>query len=81
MTDENAPDPARDDARSGADELIRELQAFTEQEADDLDALAAELAAVRSTLPAPAFDRDAIWARIGGRLSPPPAPEPGASTD
>jgi hypothetical protein len=71
MTD----DHASDDASARADALIRELRAFTESEAADLDALAAELSAIRSAFGTPAFDRDAIWDRIGdrlGRREPPP---------
>jgi hypothetical protein len=71
MTD----DHASDDARASAEALIEELRAFTDSEAEELDALAAELAAIRETLAPPAFDRDAIWARIGSRLQP-PAPPP-----
>jgi hypothetical protein len=64
MTDQHVPD----ETPSSADALIAELRAFTEGEADALQALAAQLGAVRASLSRPSFDRDAIWARVGERL-------------
>ena len=62
-----------DNERAAAERLAAELRAFTDHEAEQLEALAAELAALRNTVPAPAFDRDALWDRIAQRLGPNPA--------
>jgi hypothetical protein len=70
MTDHHASD----DARSSAEAFLDELRAFADSEAESLEALAAELTMIRRTFTPPAFDREAIWARIGSRLQRPPEP-------
>jgi hypothetical protein len=64
MTNGSPPD----DRRTSAEQLIAELRAFTDEEAEQLDALANELVELRSTAPAPSFDRAAIWERIADRI-------------